>query len=111
MYENHWVSLLGTTLDLKLPTAGPMSFRLRARYLDEGYEAEDSPGATHCGPTGWTAERGRTAHSMRIGYALTPQQSLSLDLSAAGLGSGIKDGPLVERSNQAGLLVACLYRL
>lgn len=42
-YENRWVSVAGPSLDLKLPPAGPVSFRLRARYAAEGYEAEDSP--------------------------------------------------------------------
>jgi len=43
MFENRWVSLLGPRLDLKLPSAGPVSFRLRARYAGDGYEADDSP--------------------------------------------------------------------
>lgn len=43
-FENRWVSFLGANLDLKLPSAGPVSFRLRARYaLGDGYEASDSP--------------------------------------------------------------------
>lgn len=42
-YENRWVSLAGPSLDLKLPSAGPVAFRLRARYAADGYEAEDSP--------------------------------------------------------------------
>lgn len=42
-YENRWVSVAGPSLDLKLPSAGPVSFRLRARYASDGYEAEDSP--------------------------------------------------------------------
>jgi outer membrane protein len=42
-YENRWVSLFGPGIDLKLPNAGPVSFRLRARYSGEGYEADDSP--------------------------------------------------------------------
>lgn len=43
LYENRWISLFGTKLDLKLPSAGPVSFRLRARYANDGYEADDSP--------------------------------------------------------------------
>lgn len=43
VYVNEYVSILGPTLDLKLPSAGPVSFRLRARYAGEGYEADDSP--------------------------------------------------------------------
>ncbi|MFS2036801.1 MipA/OmpV family protein [Polaromonas sp. CT11-55] len=42
-YENKWISVAGLGLDLKLPSAGPVSFRLRARYSMEGYEASDSP--------------------------------------------------------------------
>jgi outer membrane protein len=42
-YENKWVSVFGPALDVKLPSAGPLSFRLRARYSDDGYEAGDSP--------------------------------------------------------------------
>lgn len=43
LYENKYVSILGPSLDVKLPSAGPVSFRLRARYAADGYEAEDSP--------------------------------------------------------------------
>lgn len=42
-YENRYVSILGPGLDLKLPSAGPVSFRLRARYANDGYEPQDSP--------------------------------------------------------------------
>jgi len=42
-YENKWISVAGLGLDLKLPSAGPVSFRLRARYSMDGYEASDSP--------------------------------------------------------------------
>jgi outer membrane protein len=42
-YENKWISVAGPGLDLKLPSAGPVSFRLRARYgLNEGYDEDDS---------------------------------------------------------------------
>ena len=41
-FENQWVSLLGPTLDIKLPSAGPVTFALRARYLGEGYKPGDS---------------------------------------------------------------------
>lgn len=43
MYENRYISFFGTTLDAKLPAAGPISFRLRAKYSGAGYEAKDSP--------------------------------------------------------------------
>lgn len=42
-YENKWVSIFGPGIDVKLPSAGPVSFRLRARYSMDGYEAGDSP--------------------------------------------------------------------
>jgi outer membrane protein len=41
-YENKWVSLSVPTLDLKLPSAGPVEFRLRARYANDGYDSGDS---------------------------------------------------------------------
>lgn len=49
LYENRHVSILGPSLDVKLPSAGPVSFRLRARYAGDGYEAEDSPYLTGMG--------------------------------------------------------------
>jgi len=42
-YENKWISVAGLGLDVKLPSAGPVSFRLRARYSMDGYDASDSP--------------------------------------------------------------------
>jgi MipA family protein len=42
-FENRWFSVIGPALDFKLPTAGSLSLRLRARYASEGYEAGDSP--------------------------------------------------------------------
>lgn len=41
-YENSYVRLFGPSLDLKLPSAGPVSFALRARYSDQGYKASDA---------------------------------------------------------------------
>jgi outer membrane protein len=41
-YENQWFSIAGLSADVKLPSAGPVSFRLRARYSLDGYEASDS---------------------------------------------------------------------
>lgn len=43
LYENRYVSILGPSLDVKLPSAGPVSFRLRARYANDGYKSDDSP--------------------------------------------------------------------
>lgn len=43
-YENRWVDVRGPAVDLKLPSPGPVSFRLRGRYgFSDGYEASDSP--------------------------------------------------------------------
>lgn len=42
-FENSWVKVLGTGVDLKLPEAGTVSFTVRARYaLNDGYESDDS---------------------------------------------------------------------
>lgn len=43
LYENRYVSFFGTTLDAKLPAAGPISFRLRVRFAGDGYKTKDSP--------------------------------------------------------------------
>jgi len=43
MYENRWVRIGGLGIDLKLPSAGPVSFALRARYAFDGYEQDDAP--------------------------------------------------------------------
>jgi outer membrane scaffolding protein for murein synthesis (MipA/OmpV family) len=43
VYVNRYVSILGPTADLNVGSAGPVTFRLRARYAGEGYEAGDSP--------------------------------------------------------------------
>ncbi len=42
-FENYWVRVLGPSVELKLPSAGPVDFRLKARYSLGGYEASDSP--------------------------------------------------------------------
>lgn len=41
-YENRYVRLLGPSLDIKLPSYGPVSLALRARYSDQGYKASDA---------------------------------------------------------------------
>jgi MipA family protein len=41
-FENSYVRILGPSLDLKLPSAGPVSLALRARYSDQGYKASDA---------------------------------------------------------------------
>ncbi|MDF3822445.1 MipA/OmpV family protein [Leptospira sp. 96542] len=41
-YENDWLRLIGPSLELKLPSAGPVALRLKARYSRNGYEASDA---------------------------------------------------------------------
>ena len=42
-YENQWVRVFGPSVEVKLPSAGPVAFKLNARYaLNEGYESSDS---------------------------------------------------------------------
>ena len=41
-FENRYVRVMGPSLDLKLPSAGPVSLALRARYSDQGYKASDA---------------------------------------------------------------------
>lgn len=42
-YENKWIQVAGPVLDVKLPSVGPVSFRLRGRYIGEGFDSGDSP--------------------------------------------------------------------
>ncbi|AOW15427.1 MipA/OmpV family protein [Hydrogenophaga crassostreae] len=42
MIDNRHVRLFGPNLDLKLPSAGPVSFALTAKYADNGYKASDA---------------------------------------------------------------------
>lgn len=42
-YETTWMRLIGPNVELKLPSAGPVALRLKARYSLNGYEASDSP--------------------------------------------------------------------
>lgn len=42
-YENKWIQVAGPGLDVKLPSVGPVSFRLRGRYAVEGFDSGDSP--------------------------------------------------------------------
>jgi outer membrane protein len=42
-FESPSIGFFGTTFDIKLPSAGAVAFRLRARYFGDGYEADDSP--------------------------------------------------------------------
>jgi len=43
LYEGRYLSVFGARVDYKLPSYGPLQFRLRARYANDGYEAKDSP--------------------------------------------------------------------
>ena len=190
LFENRYVSFFGAALDLKLPSSGPLSFRLRARYANDGHEAKDSPylrgmaerkgGVWVGGAVTWrgsvinaSAEAlaatgnaegtrvklelnrqfqagavtvtprlalhwqdrkfvdyyygvrasevraGRAAYAgdaatnvelgLRLGYAVAPRHTVFVDLSATGLGSAIKDSPLVDRSNQTSVKAGYLY--
>lgn len=42
-FENRWISASVPTFDVKLFSGESVSFRLRARWSGDGYEAEDSP--------------------------------------------------------------------
>ncbi|WP_234696705.1 MipA/OmpV family protein [Pseudomonas amygdali] len=42
-YENKWIQVAGLGLDVKLPSVGPVSFRLRGRYIGEDFDSDDSP--------------------------------------------------------------------
>jgi len=42
-FQNRYVRFFGTTLDVRLPSAGPVDFAVRARYgLGDGYKSSDS---------------------------------------------------------------------
>ena len=42
-YESHWFSVMGPSVDFKIPSDTALSFRLQARYgMGEGYDASDS---------------------------------------------------------------------
>jgi len=47
---------------------------------------------------------------IRVNYALAPKQSVFVDAGVTRLGSGIKDSPIVGRSQQTGLRLGYLYR-
>jgi MipA family protein len=42
IYENQWVAVALPTIDLKLGSTGPVSYRLRTRLGFDGYKAKDS---------------------------------------------------------------------
>jgi MipA family protein len=41
--EHRYFRILGPEVDAKLPSLGPVSLRLSARYFEEGYKATDAP--------------------------------------------------------------------
>lgn len=41
-FENRYVRVRGPSVDLKLPSAGPVSMALKARYSTQGYKASDA---------------------------------------------------------------------
>ncbi|APC19676.1 hypothetical protein BLL42_28380 (plasmid) [Pseudomonas frederiksbergensis] len=41
-YEGEYIHVFGSGVDLKLPSVGPVTFRLRGKYISEGYESGDS---------------------------------------------------------------------
>jgi outer membrane protein len=47
---------------------------------------------------------------LRVDYAVAPKQTVFLDMSATSFGSGIKNSPLVSRSNQTGVRLGYVYR-
>ena len=191
MYESRWLSVFGPSVALKLPPAGPVSFRLKAQYSGEGYDSGDSDdlrfmherkggfwlGASatwHTDFANLTAEylaaagrsdgqrfklqvdrafrqgafeftprlaakwaddkyvnyyygvrrdevifnrpfyQGKSSVNvelgLRVNYALASNQTVFVDMSAATLGSGIKDSPIVGRSTEAAVRFGYLYR-
>lgn len=78
MYSNRYVTILGPSVDLHLPSAGPVALRLRARYSLDGYEAEDSP---------WLAGMEERKRSVWLGGAAIWRTSVA-NLSAEFLKDG-----------------------
>ena len=191
-FENRYLRVRGPTVDLKLSSAGPVSFALRLRYATDGYKESDAPilsgmdkrkgglmaggeaswrsslgvvsaellgdvsGASHgeqfklgydkplrlgmfsvtphiaavwldrktvdyyYGVTAAEARVGRAQYSgigtvnaeigVRTGYAVAPNQIVTLDVGATLYGSAIKNSPLVDRSTQASVRLGYLYR-
>jgi outer membrane protein len=75
-FENYWVHVLGPSVELKLPPAGPVDFRLKARYSLDGYEASDSPALSGM------AERERSVWLGGEAIWRTPFVNLSAELMA-----------------------------
>ena len=96
--------------------SGPFSFtprvaaiRLDRKYVDYYYGVKSTEALV-----GRPQYDGRatinTELGLRTGYNLASQQMLFLDLSGTGLGRGIKNSPLVNRTSQTGVRVGYLYR-
>lgn len=100
LYENSHVSLFGPTFDVKLPSAGPVALRLRARYAGDGYEADDSPFLA-----GMAERKGGFwlggAAAWRTAYA-----NLSAELlgDASGHSKGAKFKLMLDRSFRQGMV-------
>jgi outer membrane protein len=97
-YDSRWVSLIGPTLDLKLPSAGALSFSARLRYAGDGYESGDSPYLTGM------AER---KSSFWVGGASSLESdmatvSVELLADASGKSKGKRASLSVEREFKAG---------
>jgi outer membrane scaffolding protein for murein synthesis (MipA/OmpV family) len=97
-FENRWVRIGGLGADLKLGSAGPVSFALGARYSLSGYEADDAPilngmaerkGGLWIGPSA----------TWRTGYADIAAEALG---DASGNSKGAQFRLTVDRSFQSG---------
>lgn len=88
--------------------------RLAANWLDRKYVGYyygvTAPEALSSRPFYEGDASVNTEIGLRTVYSLAPRQSLSLDVSATRLGSGIKDSPLVERRSLGGVRLGYLYR-
>ena len=51
-----------------------------------------------------------TALGLRTGYAVTLNQTVTLDVGTTFFGSGIKESPLVDRSTQPNFRLGYVYR-
>jgi outer membrane protein len=98
LYESRWVSLIGPTLDLKLPSTDSLSFSLRLHYAGDGYEPGDSP---------YLAGMAERKASFWVGGASsleTDLATLSVELlgDASGKSKGKRASLGIEREFKAG---------
>lgn len=88
--------------------------RLALSWLDEDYVDYYYGVRTSEARAGRSAYRGESTLSTELGlrsvYAFTRQHSVYLDLSTTWLGDGIKDSPLVDRSNESALRFGYVYQ-